>query len=66
MGERPKNLARSRKAAARTPVTVLARIHVQCREGMHIACPGTVGRRTKQECLCGCHKGVITKLRAAR
>jgi hypothetical protein len=57
---------RSRRKEPVVSVTVLSRIHIQCREGMHLACPGTVGRRTKQACLCECHKGRTTRLRVAR
>jgi hypothetical protein len=58
-------MARRRKAP-RTPVTVLVRVHARCREGMHLWCPGTIGRRRPQACLCPCHKGETSKLRVAR
>jgi hypothetical protein len=65
MSQRSKDLARSRRrATSRTPVTVLTRIHVACREGMHIACPGTVGKERPQDCLCDCHKGRKVPLKA--
>jgi hypothetical protein len=66
MSERARNLARSRRKAPVKSITVLTRIHEACQHGMHIACPGTVGTRRPQDCLCDCHKGVVPKLRAAR
>ena len=58
---------RTRKTTtARTPVALLLRTHERCREGMHLWCPGTVGRNRRHACLCECHKGVATRLRAAR
>ena len=65
MSERSKNLARSRRKTASIPTTVLSRIHARCQDGMHLWCPGTVGRKTPQACLCGCHKGVRVKHQAA-
>jgi hypothetical protein len=59
-------MARRKTTAAGQPVTLFSRTHARCREGMHLWCPGTVGRNRRQACLCECHKGVATKLRAAR
>jgi hypothetical protein len=57
MGERSNNLARSRKrAATRTPTTLLGRTHESCRVGLHLWCPGTAGK-TDKACLCACHTG---------
>jgi hypothetical protein len=64
VNERTRN--RSRRQVPATPVTKLLRVHVRCREGMHLACPGTVGRRTRSDCLCDCHKGIVTTFKAAR
>ena len=64
MSERSKNLARSRRKARAIPTTLLARIHGRCKDGMHLWCPGTVGRRTPQNCLCECHKGARVQFEA--
>jgi hypothetical protein len=45
------------------PTTVLSRMHEQCRAGMHLWCPGTVGSK-QQSCLCGCHAGRPTTVAA--
>ena len=58
MGERSKNLARSRKRAAQIPVTLLERTHESCKGGLHLWCPGVVVRgKRSNDCLCGCHAG---------
>jgi hypothetical protein len=53
-------------ATAQTPVTKLVRTSKPCREELHLWCPGTVGKQRIYACLCPCHKGVVSKLRAAR